>query len=653
MAALWLMTLAACSYTEKIRDGQTAFERKQYAVATGMLTKAYNKADTRLEKGKRSFLLGESYKALHKPDLALKWYETAYNNQYGVDALREYAFALKQAERYEEAINTFKELGIEIGSPYEYRREISACQAAAEWKAKPQQQYRVETTDFNTPAADYAPSLYQDGQLVFTSDRKGSTGGDTYNWTGNAFSDLYAVDKQTQAVKPFDASLNTGENEGTAVFDKNFTEIYFTRCTGDKKEDAFCKLMRSKRIGAGWSTPEPLPFMEPKVNYGHPSLSADGLSLYFSSNHPDGWGGYDIYVAQRASSAGDWGPPQLLSRSVNTTGNEKFPAIDGDTLYFSSDHHPGMGGLDIFKVYRLDNGAWSSPVNLKAPINSGFDDFGWVVDYAAPVEEGVLQAGYFSSSRPGGMGNDDIYRFERIVPPPAPVEEVPKDIAYKMILEGYVLEKIFLDPSDPNSKVLGRKPLAGATVEMLAGREAKKVTVAEDGFFTLVLAQQTDYRFVASKEAYLTNQTAFSTRGIGQDPDNPVTTYEVEVVLDRIVRGKEIRLENIYYDFDKWDIREDARPTLDALTENLLLNPAIRIQLSSHTDCRGNDRYNETLSQRRAQSAVDYLIGKGISAERLEAKGYGESRAETNCACARCTEEEHQINRRTTFTILE
>ena len=231
--------------------------------------------------------------------------------------------------------------------------------------------------------------------------------------------------------------------------------------------------------------------------------------------------------------------------------------------------------------------------------------------------------------------------------------EVPEEIEYKLLLEGYVLEKIYNNPTDPNSKVLGRKPLPGSEVDIQFDKQKETVTVGEDGMFRLELEENTDYSFLASREKYLSNDAAFSTVGIGRDPNNPVQTFEIEIVLDKIFLDKEITLENIYYDFDKWDIREDAQPTLDDLARNLKLNPDIRIQMGSHTDCRGNNRYNEDLSQKRAQSAVDYLISKGIDPARLVARGYGESQPEVDCICARCTEEEHQTNRRTTFKIIE
>lgn len=648
-----ILIVSACNYTQKVKDGGFAYERKQYAVAVDLLKKEHQKAKSRVEKGKIAFLLAESYRQLGKPASASDWYKKAYDDGYGTDALREYAYSLKQQEQYDDAIKAFKELGIEIGSPYEYKREIAACQVAQGWKGEKTRAYSIAPLAFNSPGADYAPVMFKDGKIVITSDRQAATGDKKYNWTGNEFSDLFIADAQSGDVQPFDNQLNTAANEGTATFNDDRTELLFTRCYGDKKEDNFCKIMSSKWDGSKWSDPVALPFQQNGVNYGHPALSADGKTLYFSCNSKDGWGGYDIWTCERKSADNlqDWGEPKLLGRSVNTLGNEKFPWLDGDTLYFASDYHPGMGGLDIFKTYKTTGGAWSPVQNLKPPINSGSDDFGYVVDYQAKRDKDVLQIGYFTSNRPSETGgNDDLYRFERRIPPPEPVKPV---VEYKLKLEGYVLEKIYAETDNPDTKVLGRKPLNGATVEVKIGKEVKKFTVKEDGFFSMDLAENTDYQFIAKKDGYLTGETFFSTKGIGKDPANPVQTYEVEVVLDKIFLNKEIVLEDIYYDFDKWDIRPDAMPTLNALARNLELNPKIRIQLSSHTDCRGNDGYNQELSQRRAQSAVDYLVSKGINVERLSAKGFGESVPKANCVCARCTEEEHQLNRRTAFTVLE
>ena len=646
-----LAILNACSYTQKIRDGKTAFEYKQYAVAVDFLKKEYNKAKTRVEKGKIAFLLGESYKFTNQSEKSIDWYQIAYDNQYGDEALKEYAYGLKEAGRYKEAFDAFKNLGIEIGSPYEYRRELQSCKVAIDWEKDPRQEYEVEVLDFNSSGADYSPTLFKENQLVFTSDRQASTGDAIYNWTGNEFSDLFVVDLASNDVSEFAGKFNTEDNEGTIVFNTNYTEAFFVRCTSAKKaEVSYCGIYWSENLGDSWSAPEILPFIEEGINYGHPCLSEDGKKLYFSCNHPDGWGGYDLYVTQRTPDG--WEEPKLLSRTINTIGNEQFPSIDGDTLYFSSDFHVGMGGLDIFKSYPLRNGSWSPVYNLKYPINSSGDDFGFIVDTKKGPKGEILQSGYFSSTRKDGIGNDDIYSFNKVKLPPLPPKPVVK-VEPKMILKGYVLEKIYDDPTDPNSRILGRKPLPGSVVEIRIGRKKENVTVGEEGLFTLELNKNTDYNFIASKEKYLKNDAEFTTKGIGEDPNNPVQTFELEIVLDKIFLNREIVLENIYYDTDESIIREDAMPTLNELAKNLLLNADLTIELSSHTDCRASVSYNLGLSQRRAQSAVDYLIQKGVDASRLIAKGYGESTPSVDCICSRCSEEEHQANRRTAFKVVE
>jgi outer membrane protein OmpA-like peptidoglycan-associated protein len=652
----------SCTFTQPIKDGKTAFSKKQYARAIPMLSEEYKKAETKKEKSKIAFMLGESYRLNMNDDKALEWYKNAYDQQYGSDALKEYAYTLKRTEQYTPAAQQFKDLGIEIGSPYEYRREITACLQAEAWKKDAAYSgYTVNPVAFNSASSDFAPVVYEKDKTVFTSDRKNPSAATlskkssekadvTYAWTGNAYSDILIA--SGNEVSSFDPLINTRHNEGTPTFNGELTDMYFTRCfTEDKFGDAYCRIMNCHRTPDGWSEPFILPFQKERVNYGHPSITSDGSLLFFSSDDPGGWGGHDIYVCERTPEG--WSDPKLLGRSINTPGNEQFPEIDNDTLYFSSDYITGMGGLDIFRSYRTTSGEWSPPQNLKSPVNSGSDDFGWVVDRLSERPEDVLLQGYFTSNRPGGQGRDDIYRFEKRVPPPRPVPDTPQvvNINYKIIIAGYVVEKIFAVPGNPNSKVIGRKPVPGANISVSFGSEKREYTANEDGYFSFEADQQTDYRFFASQEGYLNAATFFSTKGIGQDPANPVQTFEVELLLDKIFRDQEIVLPNIYYDFDRWDIRTDAQPTLDNLAILLFQNPDIKIQLSSHTDCRGNDVYNEDLSQKRAESAVQYLISKGIAENRLTAKGYGESVPAVTCACSRCTEEEHQANRRTAFKI--
>lgn len=652
-----LFFIAGCTYTQKVKTGDMAFDRKQYSVAIPMLKKEYKKSKSRIERGKIAMMIGESYRKTQQTEASIEWYQTAYEYAVGEAALKQYAYALKRTGQYEKAKQAFKDLGIEIGSPYEYRREIQACDLAMSWSGKEKsQEYLVEPAGFNSANSEYAPVLYPQEQLLFTSDRTGTTGEEMYNWTGDAFTDIFAIDLNSNEISYFDANINSIHNEGTVAFNPAFTEIYFSRCySEEKREDSYCKLMMSTKDGDSWTVPEPLSFVREKVNYGHPALSSDGQTLYFSSDDSDGWGGYDIYFCTR--TGGDWSEPKLLSRGINTPGDEKFPTVHEDTLYFSSDYIAGMGGLDIFKTYKMGD-RWSPAHNLKAPINSSEDDFGFIVNIFSKNKKGILQSGYFTSSRTNGKGGDDIYLYEKVVPPPPPpapdtVTTEPEPIVYKMLLDVYILEKIYKTPNNPNSAVLGRKPLPGATVAANFGKNKKEYAVDKNGLIQIELEEDMDYSFFASKADYLNNTGKFSSKGIGKDPNNPVVKFELEIELDKIFKNTEITLDNIYYDFDKWDIRPDAEPTLNQLAVTLSQNPNINIELASHTDCQGRASYNESLSQKRAQSAVDYLISKGIAPERLTARGYGENALAIDCACQRCTEEEHQANRRTTFKVVD
>jgi peptidoglycan-associated lipoprotein len=640
--AFTLLYTLGCTYTIKIKDGKTAFDRKQYAVATNLLQKEYGKAKTKSEKGKLAFQLAESYRQLHNDSKAAPWYKTAFDDGFGVDALREQAYCLKRQEQYKEAAEAFKQLGIEIGSPYEYRREITACNVAGGWIVDAQYSgYKVETTNFNSANADYAPTMYEGGKVVISSDRQASTGDALYSWTGNRYADLFVIENNN--ATSFDKEVNTSFNEAAATFNKDFTEMFFVRSGGEQVEEQFTKIFYSKKISGTWTTPEVLPFCKEKVNYSTPSVSSDGKTLFFASNDSEGWGGQDIYVCTRGSEG--FAEPKILNRSINSVGNEAYPSIDGDTLYFASDYHTGMGGWDVFKSYRMNDNNWSPPQNLKFPINSGADDFGLTIDNQSALTEGVFQQGYFTSNRIGGKGSDDVYKFQR--------GTKPAPIVYKNILDVIVLEKIYASSDNPNSKVIGKKPLTESKISITVGGKKREMTVNTEGVATIELEDNADYNFFGSKEGYLNNQVNFSSKGLAKDPANPIQKFEVEITLDKIFKNKEISLENIYYDLAKWDIRSDAQPTLNKLAETLMQNPQVKIQLSSHTDCRSSDTYNATLSQKRAESAVNYLISKGLDPLRLIAKGYGESQPAISCECNKCTEGEHQANRRTTFKVLE
>lgn len=652
--------LFSCAYTEKVRDGKTAYDRKQFYVATKMLQKEFNKEKSKAQKGKIAFLIAESYQKLGKNNEAAQWYKSAYDNSFGAEALRGYADALKANEDYSNAILQYKELGIELGSPFEVKKDIAACQNALAWiSPKARSPYTVSKVDFNSSFDDYSPTYFASNQLVITSDRPNANSSSNYKWTGHSFSELFLIDINNNAVKNFGSQINSSTNEGCATFNKDYSKMVFIRSVADEKNgDEYMKLFTATREEVLWSLPKELNFCKEKVNYWHPVLSSDGKKLFFASNDSEGFGGFDIYESIQRDN-GEWSDPKLLPRNINTIGNEVFPTLHNDTLYFSSDFHAGMGGLDIFKTYPINNG-WASPQNMKAPINSGGDDFSLIIDNQFINSNNILQKGYLSSNRKGGLGGDDIYAFNKIVLPPLPQDTTDKnknkketDLKYSLILDGYVLEKIFQQSDNPNSKVIGRRPIANAAITILFGKEKKNIITNDEGFFTINLSENTDYQIFANKENYLNNSTNFSSRGIVKDPNNPTQRFEVELILDKIFKNKEITLENIYYDFDKSDIRDDAKPTLNILAQTMKDNPNIKIQLSSHTDCQGSDSYNEDLSQRRAQSAVDYLISLGIDTSRLVAKGYGESSPAIPCICNKCTDAENQANRRTTFKIVD
>jgi peptidoglycan-associated lipoprotein len=607
---LVLLFVTGCAYTLKIKDGRTAYDRKQFSTAVPMLEKEYAKAKTRKEKGQLAYLLGDSYRRIGQDEKSLSWFEAAYSNNFGPEALKAQAFTLKKLERYGAAREVFKNLGIEIGSPYEYRKEITACNIAEGWLSeRPNNGWMVEDVPFNSAQNDFAPVFFHDGRLVFTSDRNIVSSKENYLWTGNKFMDIFITEPSSASPQTFDSQWNTASNEGTPCFNKAATEAFFVRASGAYKgDDAFCKIYFTEkgRTDALWSVPVPLPFQKEKINYFHPVLSSDGNTLYFACNDPDGWGGFDLWAAQRnPKSETGWDEPKLLPRSVNTPSNELFPTFDADTLYFASDGHTGMGGLDVFRTYKSEKNAWSPPQNLKSPINSGADDFGLIVNRSSmpalkdPKPGDLIKSGYFTSNRPleTAKGGDDIYRFEQRVPPPKPpkVDTVPpKPLVYKFILEGYVLEKIFSEPSNPNSKILGRKPLSGAQVKAEWGSKKQPFTVKDDGFFSMELAENTDYNFNATMPEYLANSGKFSTKGIAKDPNNPVQTFEIEIVLDKIFRNRESYWKTFITTMTNGTFVPMPNPHLIASPKYCGKTLKSESNWGSHTDCRGTDATTKT-----------------------------------------------------------
>ena len=658
-AAAVLALVTSCNYTQKITDGATAVELRRYHEAVPLLEREFAGERSRVARGQIAFLLGESYRQQHLPEQATQWYKQAYDLNYGPEALERYAATLMQTEDYRGALAAYEELGREIGSRYQYRRQMQAARLGIEFDAARQATYSVRPLELGTGGSTYGARYVDEATLLLSaderlSDRQRATdrrGQLTYAWTGRTYSDLYLQPLGGGEAEALGGRVNGPFNEGAGALSPDGRELLFTRCAPMSEEAGYCRIMWSEREGDAWSEPQVLAFQEGEVNFVQPAWSSDGTLIYFSSDAPEGIGGYDLYVAERVPPH-DWSTPVRLPRTINTSGNEHWPTLRGDTLFFSSDGHGGFGGLDVLRTYPMGSESWSPPFNLLPPLNSGGDDF--AISFA-PAEATGSPTGVVTSSR--GDGLDRIYAFSPA--PPRPPEPEPADTAEVVAelpawrLTVTVVETILSDPSDPGSRVLGKKPLESARVRVVPDSVSAKLTNLEPGVFTLPLAEDLAYRFVASAEGYISRDGAFSTRGMRKVPGAAGQDFELEIELSRVYTGREIALDNIYYDLDKADIRADAQPTLRALARDLLLNPSLRIRLGSHTDCRGGDAYNRDLSQRRAESAVEYLVAQGVAAERLEAQGFGEDVPLTTCACSRCTEAEHQANRRTTFTILE
>ena len=649
--------LISCSYTQSIQDGRSAYRLKQYSVATEYLSKEYASTKNREEKGELAYLAGQSYIAMNNDTEALKWHQKAVDQGYGRKALVALGYSLKSQENYQGAVAQFEKAQTQFGTDPAITREIAICKQAI-YYVDPDGagQYTIEVDDatFNSASADYSPILYGDDQIVFTTDRSNANGDATYNWTGNSFSDIFIVNKRGGDAQSFDPIINTDNNEGTPCFTKDLQRIYFTRCFDSADADAFCKLMYSDMVDEAWSEPQVLDFVSAGLNYGHPALIENDEVMVFTIETPGGATGYDLYYSVYIDK--EWSQPEAMPTSINTQGDEKFATSDGDTLYFSSNYLPGLGGFDIFKTYLLEDKRWAPPYNIKSPYNSGADDFGLVIDRTLRPSGRVLETGYFSSSRDSKMG-DQIYKYEKQVLADTEISTEPKDtvpdIKQSIYLAGRIVENIYNVLDDPNSGINKKEALANANVELNIAGTNIKLRSDDKGRFLEEISVDKDFVVKAKMPGYLSNSKSGTSKNIDIPDGEEVYTINIELALDKLVKNKEILLDNILYDFDRWDIRDDAKPSLNELAKILGDNPEINIQLASHTDCQGNNAYNQNLSQKRAQSAVRYLMTTGINPKRLKAKGYGESRLADTCECDDCTDDQHQVNRRTTFTILE
>ena len=597
---------------------------------------AANKFEKTLKSGdaKNNFLLAESLRKSNRLWQAEKFYRDAIKN--GIDDEMAYYYlvlSFKANNNYEQADS----LIIDYLKKGEDESVISLLRKEAIYinnlKNYPDTSYyRVKNLKaINTKFAEYSPS-FSNEKLYFVSNRQSEK---IYSGTGTPFTDLYEIKSRganvdINSLKKLEDNINQEKvNEGSITFSEDGTYMIFAKGNDGKSSGRNnVDLYWSRFRRGGWTNPRLLNVNTSRSWDSTPFLSKDGKTLYFASNRAKGYGGTDIYKAN-VNRRGRWINIQNMGPEINTSGNELFPSVTEDgRLYFSSDSHEGFGGLDIFVASR--RGGKITIVNPGKPLNSRGDDFG--VNPYNPTR------GFFTSNREGGAGDDDIYTF------------VNDDPNLKIV--NYTLKGTTLTPKSDTKEL---NVLGNSTVKLLdrEGQVIEETFTDSDGNFKFIVYSDEEYILIGEKENYFSTRGEFST--IGKELDKSklkefITNveYEKNLILDRIIVNKSIVLDNIYYDLDKSDIREDAAVELDKLIVILRDNPNISIELSSHTDDRASVDYNQNLSQRRAESAVSYILSKGIDDNRITAKGYGESQLIILNAK---TEDEHQINRRTEFKV--
>ena len=597
---------------------------------------AANKFEKTLKSGdaKNNFLLAESLRKSNRLWQAEKFYRDAIKN--GIDDEMAYYYlvlSLKANNNYEQAdslINNYLKKGEDESVISLLRKEAIYINNLKNYPDT--SYYRVKNLKaINTKFAEYSPS-FSNEKLYFVSNRQSEK---IYSGTGTPFTDLYEIKSRganvdINSLKKLEDNINQEKvNEGSITFSEDGTYMIFAKGNDGKSSGRNnVDLYWSRFRRGGWTNPRLLNVNTSRSWDSTPFLSKDGKTLYFASNRAKGYGGTDIYKAN-VNRRGRWINIQNMGPEINTSGNELFPSVTEDgRLYFSSDSHEGFGGLDIFVASR--RGGKITIVNPGKPLNSRGDDFG--VNPYNPTR------GFFTSNREGGAGDDDIYTF------------INDDPNLKIV--NYTLKGTTLTPKSDTKEL---NVLGNSTVKLLdrEGQVIEETFTDSDGNFKFIVYSDEEYILIGEKENYFSTRGEFST--IGKELDKSklkefITNveYEKNLILDRIIVNKSIVLDNIYYDLDKSDIREDAAVELDKLIVILRDNPNISIELSSHTDDRASVDYNQNLSQRRAESAVSYILSKGIDDNRITARGYGESQLIILNAE---TEDEHQINRRTEFKV--
>lgn len=644
-------TASFASYAQKnfSKEADNAFRNESYFSAI----EGYKKADVKAkpaEKARINFQIGECYRLMVEPGQAETFYAKALKLKYDATdpiVLFQMAEVMKQQGDYKESQKYYEQFLAKRPGVKEAESGLESCKKAQQWKNEPTKHIVQNEIQLNTESYDYSPAWgdKKHNVLIFSSSRPGSTGDGIDERTGEAFMDLWTTTRDNKGKwdepQILPATINTEDNEGGAFLNPKGDALYFTRCPREKKENIGCDIFYSEPQGKSWKEAVMIvlkPEGADSLSTGHPTLDSREKYMIFSSDLPGGQGGKDLWLTEYDKREKTWGTPKNLGPSVNTTGDDMFPHLtDEDVLYFSSNGHVGMGGLDIFRAESTGEMQWGNVENLRYPINSEQHDYGIIFEKGSDDKRG-----YFTSSRPSGKGRDDLYAFN--------LPEV------KFILEVYVKDK------------MTQAPLPGVEITLVGSDGSQIVkTTDEEGKFIYdengsnrYINKETSYNIEVAKDEYLGAKSKFSTVG----EENSKKFIE-ELFMQPASKDVVIDFPEVQYAYDKSallvDDRINSEDSLDYLYNTLVENPSIIIELQAHTDCRGSDKYNKSLSQKRAQACVDYLVSKGIPSDRMVPVGYGETtpRAEgLECATIEkmATKEEseaaHQKNRRTQFRVL-
>ena len=580
----------------KLSEADAQYARGEYFDASNTYRKIYNKLTKREERplrGEVAFKMGECYRRLNMSARAAAAYQNAIRYQYPDSMAIFYMAQAQQAEgKYAQAIKNYEEF-LALKPKFRLAEDgVRGCRNALKLRENPTR-YTVRNAKlFNSRRADFCPQ-FLDGnfdQLYFTSSTEKATGTKKSEITGTKQCDVFfsKLDEagNWQRPEPVEGELNTEFDEGVTAFSPDGSTMYLARARREPNSGTSVEIYTSQRSEAKWSAPVKYEITADTLSaYGDPAVSPDGTYLYFSSDMPGGYGGKDIWRINLKERVGTL---ENLGDVINTAGDERFPYIRTDSvMYFSSNGHPGMGGLDLFKATKTPSGGWNVE-NMGVPMNSPGDDFG--------ITFGKGESGFFSSNRNDARGYDHIYSFEK------------PDL--KITISGYVLDR-------------DEEPVPNAVIRIVGNDGSNQKAVGkDDGTFQFNLQRGVKYVMMAGAKGYLNGKQEFESDTLEQDAE-----YGVDFILAAMHKPQVV--ENIFYDFDKATLRPESKKALDEMAQMLKDNPHVAIEMASHTDRKGSDKYNEGLSQRRAQSVVDYLVAAGVERERLQPHGYGESRPKT------------------------